>query len=233
MFTRRHVLALGGAAALAACAPRRETEITRAATAPLSPEPPLPAIYGAIHDEPYPVPAIPPGTLKPEHWRREVPNPWTGRSRGDIVIDPDAGILHFIDTPEIATRYAVSVGAAGFAWEGTARLQFARAWPRWKVPETMIARKPELAPYSVSNGGMDPGPGNPLGARALYLFKNGKDTLYRVHGDAVPQELGRAVSSGCIRMLNHDVIHLHAKHVHGASVTVLPSIKPKGLGALY
>ncbi|MCD2329089.1 MULTISPECIES: L,D-transpeptidase [Roseobacteraceae] len=142
------------------------------------------------------------------------------------MIDPDAALLHFVQGPDTAMRYGVSVGAAGFAWEGAARLQFCREWPRWKVPATMIARQPKLEPYSVANGGMDPGPDNPMGARALYLFQNGKDTLYRVHGSASPQELGKAVSSGCIRMLNHDVIDLHKRAVHGSSVIVLPSAKP-------
>jgi lipoprotein-anchoring transpeptidase ErfK/SrfK len=80
---------------------------------------------------------------------------------------------------------------------------------------------------------MDPGPGNPMGARALYLFRNGVDTLYRVHGDASPRELGKAVSSGCIRMLNQDVIDIHARAVHGADVIVLPSVTPAGLAAVY
>jgi lipoprotein-anchoring transpeptidase ErfK/SrfK len=97
----------------------------------------------------------------------------------------------------------------------------------------MITRKPELEPYSVANGGMDPGPGNPMGARALYLFQNGVDTLYRIHGDASYKELGKAVSSGCIRMLNQDVIHLHKRAIHGASVIVLPSMKQKGLAPIY
>ena len=97
----------------------------------------------------------------------------------------------------------------------------------------MIARRPELEPYSVAHGGMGPGPGNPMGARALYLFQNGLDTLYRIHGDASPRELGRAVSSGCIRMLDQDVIHLHARTAHGASVIVLQSTAPNGSGGVY
>ena len=125
------------------------------------------------------------------------------------------------------------MGAAGFAWAGTARLQFTREWPRWKVPEEMIARKPELSEFSVAKGGMDPGQGNPLGARALYLFQDGVDTLYRIHGDADARELGKAVSSGCIRMLNQDVIHLHARSVHGADVVVLASVRPVGVGLVY
>jgi lipoprotein-anchoring transpeptidase ErfK/SrfK len=233
MITRRSFASLGATACLVACARPPAPEAGRAAVAPPSQYPPLPAFYGAVAGEPFPVPAIPEGTLAPDHWRRNVVNPWPAHPRGTIVVDPDAAILHFVESRQSATRYGVSVGAAGFAWEGTARLQFCRAWPRWKVPETMIDRQPALEPYSVANGGMDPGPDNPMGARALYLFQNGVDTLYRIHGDADPNELGRAVSSGCIRMLNHDVIHLHARAVHGASVIVLPSLKPKGAGPVY
>ncbi|PVA07927.1 L,D-transpeptidase [Thalassorhabdomicrobium marinisediminis] len=236
MLTRRSFVATGAMAGLSACA-----SVTRtAAPAPVPaappappPIPPLPAFYGAITDEPFPVPAIPEGVLPPEYWRQEVDNPYKGHAYGTIVVDPDEALLYFIESDDTATRYGVSVGAAGFDWEGTARLQFCRKWPRWKVPASMIERQPELAPYSVANGGMDPGPGNPMGARALYLFQNGVDTLYRIHGDASYRELGKAVSSGCIRMLNQDVIHLHDRAVHGSDVIVLPAIKPKGLSALY
>ena len=234
MLTRRSIAALGAVAGLSACARVPGEAPSRAVATPAAaPIPPLPDFYGAITTEPFPIPAIPEGVLPPESWRREVPNPWPDRRRGTIIIDPDAAVLHFVQSPEQAMRYRVSVGAEGFAWEGTARLQFTRKWPRWKVPATMIERQPELEPYSVANGGMDPGPDNPLGAHALYLFKNGKDTLYRVHGDAVPQELGKAVSSGCIRMLDQDVIDLYDRSVHGAEVTVLPSMKPQQVSQLY
>lgn len=231
MLTRRafttSVVALG----LSACAKPQSTPATRAA-APSKP-PPLPSFYDAIADEPYPVPAIEPGTLPPRHWRQEVANPWPERPEGTIIVDPDAGNLHFVQTRDTALRYGVSVGAEGFAWSGTARLQFCRTWPRWKVPDAMIARQPELAPYSVANGGMAPGPDNPMGARALYLFQNGKDTLYRIHGGAQARDIGRAVSSGCIRLLDQDVIHLHEIAHHGADVIVLPALAPKGLTPLY
>lgn len=233
MLTRRWLLA-SGAAALAACTRRETVEAPRRAPAAVArpepqPVPPMPDFYGAITDEPYTIGAIPDGAIEPKYWRQEVENPYPEKPHGTIVVDPDAALLHFVESPEIATRYGVSVGAAGFAWEGTARLQFKRKWPRWNVPRTMIDRKPELEPYSVANGGMDPGPENPMGARALYLFKNGKDTLYRIHGNAVPRELGRAVSSGCIRLVDHDAIHLYDKAVHGASVIVLPS---SGMGQI-
>ena len=230
MLTRRMFVACGAAATLGACA---RPEPTPVAAPPAPVIPPLPAFYQAIPDEPYPVPAVPEGILKPEYWRQEVTNLWPQHARGTIVVDPDDAMLYFIESPETATRYGVSVGVAGFAWDGTARLQFRREWPVWKVPATMIARKPELAPYSVDKGGMPPGPGNPMGARALYLFENGVDTLYRIHGDADPRELGRNVSSGCIRMLNQDVIHLYGRALHGADVIVLPSMKSSGTAGVY
>nr|WP_233489687.1 L,D-transpeptidase [Jannaschia rubra] len=223
--TRRKFAALGAMAALSACAAPQP--VTRAAaTAVPEPIPPLPDFYGPIYDEPYPVPAVEEGVLRPELWRQEVDNPWPGYKRGTIVVDPDAALLHFVQSPDTAMRYGVSVGAQGYSWNGTARLQFSRKWPRWKVPASMIARQPELEPYSVANGGMDPGPGNPMGARALYLFQDGVDTLYRIHGDADPRELGQAVSSGCIRMLNQDAIDLYDRSIHGATVIVLPSRAP-------
>lgn len=226
MLTRRSFVVLAGLGGVAACAQPRVAPQPRPRPAPKPSYPPLPDFYGPISTEPWPIPAVPDGIIAPRLWRQEVDNPFPDRARGTIVVDPDAALLHFVQSPEKAMRYGVSVGKAGFAWEGEARLQFCRKWPRWNVPLTMIERQPDLEPYSVANGGMDPGPENPMGARALYLFRNGKDTLYRVHGSASPQELGKAVSQGCIRMLNHDVIHLHERAVHGASVVVLPSKRP-------
>jgi len=229
---RRSFVALGAAAGLVACTPGTPDPVARAAVVPVIP-PPLPAFYGPITDEPFPIAAIPEGSVAPEYWRQEVANPWPDHAPGTIVVDPDAALLHFVMTPATAMRYGVGVGAAGFAWAGTARLQFCRKWPRWNVPDTMIVRRPELEPFSVANGGMAGGLDNPLGARALYLFQDGVDTLYRVHGNAAPIELGRAVSSGCIRMLDHDVIDLHKRAVHGAAVIVLPSIRPVGVAQVY
>jgi len=233
MLTRRSFVALAGAGSLAACARPPAEPVSRAIMAPAPIHPPMPDFYDAITTEPWPIPAIPDGSIDPRLWRQEVANPFPTRARGTIVIDPDAAMLHFVQNPETAMRYGVSVGAAGFAWDGEARLQFRREWPRWKVPANMIKRQPELEPYSVANGGMDPGPDNPMGARALYLFKDGKDTLYRIHGSASPQELGKAVSSGCIRMLNQDAIDLYERAIHGSSVVVLPSMKPGVTDQMY
>ncbi|WP_296643664.1 L,D-transpeptidase [Roseinatronobacter sp.] len=232
MLTRRAFTASAVAFGLSACAKPPSAPTTRAATK-LPKAPPLPPFYGAITDEPYPIPAIVDGTLPPKHWRQTVPNPWPKEPSGTIIVDPDAGNLHVVQDRDIALRYGVSVGAEGFAWAGVARLQFCRDWPRWKVPAAMIARQPELARFSVANGGMDPGPDNPMGARALYLFQDGVDTLYRIHGGAEARDIGRAVSSGCIRLLDQDVIDLHDRAIHGSKVIVLTSLAPQGLGTVF
>ena len=154
-----------------------------------------------------------------------------GSRTGTIVIDPDAAILHFVETPERAMHYGVSVGAAGFrvGRDGTASVPPCVATLESALDDdgTISA---ELEPYSVANGGIDPGPGNSLGARALYLFQNGVDTLYRIHGDASARELGQAVSSGCIRMLDQDVIDLHDQDIHGASGDHYPAIEASRVG---
>jgi len=119
MLKRRTFVAAGGAAVLSACTQPIPDTPTRAATAPKVPAyPPLPEFYQAISDEPFPVAAIPEGTIAPNLWRQEARNLWPNHPRGTIVIDPDAAMLYFITSTEHATRYGVSVGAAGFSWEG-------------------------------------------------------------------------------------------------------------------
>lgn len=235
MFNRRSFVAVSAATALSACLPAQAPPVSAPAAPPepLPPPPLLPAFYGAVEGEPFPVPAVPEGVVPPHLWRQEVANPFPDDRPGTIIVDPDAGFLHLVQSRDRALRYGAGTGAAAFSWSGTARLQFSRKWPRWNVPDTMIARRPELAPYSVANGGMDPGPGNPLGARALYLFQNGKDTLYRIHGACEPNLLGKRVSSGCIRLLDQDAIDLYERAPHGAAVRVLPSLVPAGVAALY
>lgn len=235
MIARRRFLALGGASLLSACASLPETPdpATRTAAPRLPEVPPMPEHYGAILNEPFPIPAVPPGVVPPALWRQQVANPYPGDPPGTIVVDPDAGFLHLVESRETAMRYGAGTGEAGRAWHGEARLQFWRSWPRWRAPESMIARRPELEPWSVANGGMDPGPGNPLGARALYLFQNGVDTLYRIHGACEPRLLGRRVTAGCVRMLDHDVIDLQERATHGATVRVLRSLQVAGPGDIY
>jgi lipoprotein-anchoring transpeptidase ErfK/SrfK len=100
-------------------------------------------------------------------------------------------------------------------------MAYKREWPRWTPPNSTVARQPELRPYSIANGGMDPGPTNPLGARAHYILQGNVDTLYRLHGTHKPWSIGKTVSSGCIRLLNQDVIHLADHTRDGSPIVVL------------
>ena len=191
--------------------------------------PPMPARYGPIPSERFPVPAVPVGVVAPKFWRQRVDNPFPDQPTGTIVVDPNAFFLHLIEEGGSAMRYGIGVGRQGFEWSGDAVVQYKRQWPTWTPPAEMIAREPELERYSAANGGQPPGLDNPLGARALYLFQNGRDTLYRIHGNPEAWSIGRAVSSGCIRLLNHDVIDLYGRVADGSRVTVRPSTMPSNL----
>ena len=120
--------------------------------------------------------------------------------------------------------YGIGVGREGFGWSGSATIQEKREWPDWYPPKEMVQRQPELRKSltTLQGGlGMPGGPGNPLGARAMYLWQNNKDTLYRIHGTFEPWTVGSNVSSGCIRMINQDVIDLYGRAAVGAKVVVL------------
>jgi lipoprotein-anchoring transpeptidase ErfK/SrfK len=176
--------------------------------------------YAAVLDEPFPVPAVPPEQLKPRYMRQLVDDP-TGEQPGTVVVDPANRFLYLVLEDGQAMRYGVGVGREGLEWSGAARIAYKRQWPRWTPTRDMIAREPEK--YEQWAGGMEGGPQNPLGARALYLFENGRDTLYRIHGTDQPWSIGEAVSSGCIRMMNQDVIDLYRRVPDGSRVVVLPA----------
>ena len=125
-----------------------------------------------------------------------------------------------------AIRYGVGVGKQGFGWSGDATINSKQEWPDWYPPKEMIARQPDLRGKLVelqSGLGVPGGPRNPLGARAMYLWQGNKDTLYRIHGTNEPWTIGHSVSSGCIRMINQDVIDLYARVPVGTKVKVLPA----------
>lgn len=143
---------------------------------------------------------------------------------GSLVIDPDERFLYHVLAYGQARRYGVGVGRAGFAWSGVATVGMKRRWPRWVPPRAMVQRDPRARKWLNGQPG---GPDNPLGARALYLFADGKDTLYRIHGTNEPQTIGKAVSSGCIRMLNQDVAELFDRVNTGTIVKVRPSQEGK------
>ncbi|WP_454001790.1 L,D-transpeptidase [Afipia felis] len=151
--------------------------------------------------------------------RQYVDDP-TGQSPGTIVVDPANHYLYLVQQGGKALRYGVGVGRAGMAWSGTANVAYKREWPSWTPTKNMIARDPKT--YSKWAKGMDGGEANPLGARALYLFQGGKDTLYRIHGTNEPWSIGKSMSSGCIRMMNQDVIDLYRRIPKGTKVVVLP-----------
>ncbi|WP_099826916.1 L,D-transpeptidase [Oceaniglobus indicus] len=233
MVTRRTFLATASAAALAACTSPEAVTRRAGATAPVAPVTPMPDHYGAITTEPFPIPAVPAGVVDPRLWRQQVANPYPGEAPGTLIVEPDNAFLYLVQDGGRAMRYGVGLGAAGFSWAGTATMQYRRKWPRWTPPDEMVARRPEFEPYSIANGGMPGGPDNPLGSRALYLFQDGKDTLYRIHGGCEPEYLGKFVSSGCVRLLDQDAIDLHDKATDGAKVIVQPSEKANTFGAVY
>jgi lipoprotein-anchoring transpeptidase ErfK/SrfK len=154
----------------------------------------------------------------PERFHRRMV-PWEGfEVPGTIIIDPGQRFLYFLVDEATAIRYGVGVGRQGFAWHGSAEIGMKRRWPRWLPPEEMVYRDAKAMEWV---NGMPGGPDNPLGARALYLHANKQDTLYRIHGTNEPQSIGKAMSSGCIRMLNQDVADLFDRVPIGAKVIVL------------
>ncbi|WHA39836.1 L,D-transpeptidase [Agrobacterium larrymoorei] len=190
-------------------------------TAPHSPtnDVELEARYAAFEDDGHLVPAIPYQKMNLDYLRQRVTDP-TGEKPGTVVVDTPTRFLYLVEEGGTAMRYGVGIGRQGFAWQGEGIIHWRQHWPRWKPPGEMIARQPELERYSVANGGMDPGITNPLGARALYIFKDGNDTLYRLHGSPEWQSIGKAVSSGCVRFVNHDIIDLYERVPHHACIVV-------------
>lgn len=143
-----------------------------------------------------------------------VDDPMNDRS-GVITIDTRKRKLYLSLGDGRAIEYGIGVGREGFAWKGVAQIGRKAFWPGWTPPPEMLLRRPDLPKHM--EGGID----NPLGARALYLFKGSKDTLFRIHGTNEPDTIGHAVSSGCIRMLNADVIDLYRRVRKGLRVVVL------------
>ncbi|MCR4265311.1 L,D-transpeptidase [Nitratireductor sp. ZSWI3] len=235
LLTRRKFLSAGAAGAasltLSAC-------VSSSGNAPVVegrvPEPTVTtssSMYAAVSDAGYDIPAVPFEKINPRYYRQEVADP-TGERAGTIVVDTANHFLYLVRGNGRALRYGVGLGRAGFEWAGRAEIRFKQQWPRWFPPSEMIDRQPELekyrAEYDKANdtwlGGMQPGVANPLGARALYIFQDGKDTLYRVHGSPEWWTIGKSVSSGCVRMINQDVIDLYNRVPDGSPILVTSGI---------
>ncbi|WP_419910682.1 L,D-transpeptidase [Hoeflea sp.] len=177
------------------------------------------ALYGALPNEKFPIPAVKPGQLQKKYQRRRV-RYRSSEAPGTVIVDTRNFYLYHLEPGGNAMRYGVGLGRAGFAWSGRARIAWKRKWPTWTPPEEMIKREPHLSKWSADNGGMPPGLSNPLGSRALYIFQGNRDTLYRLHGTPEVASIGRAVSSGCVRLVNQDVIHLYDRVKPGSTIVV-------------
>lgn len=173
--------------------------------------------YVGRSDNGFDIPTIPIEEIS-EPFRRQVVDFATAEVPGTIIINPGARQLHLILPDGKALRYGIAVGRAGFEWAGVAQVTSRQLWPTWTPPKEMIVRRPELAKWENGQPG---GPTNPLGARALYLTTNGIDYGYRIHGTPEWESIGSNASSGCIRMINQDVIDLFGRAVDGAKVVVL------------
>ncbi len=151
----------------------------------------------------------------PEMYRRHIVDYHRREAPGTIVVDQDARYLYYVLPNKKAIRYGVTVGEDAQIWSGVAKIGSMTEWPSWTPTPGEHQRLGNL-PSFVSGG-----PHNPMGARALYLYANGKDTLFRIHGTNQPEYIGAAISSGCIRMTNEDVIDLYNRAKMGSPVVVL------------
>jgi lipoprotein-anchoring transpeptidase ErfK/SrfK len=195
-----------------------------AGTAPVATrqvDPAVVAMYGPVQDDQYIIPAINVRRIDPQYFRQVVMVPPNiPKQSGTIVVDPTHRFLYLMLNQGQAIRYGIGVGREGFAWSGAATVKSKQEWPKWFPPSDMMARDSRAARWvDGMAGGLD----NPLGARALYLWQGKQDTLYRIHGTNEPLSIGHAVSSGCIRMFNQDVIDLYNRVPEGAKVIVLPA----------
>jgi lipoprotein-anchoring transpeptidase ErfK/SrfK len=177
-------------------------------------------MYASLEDSGFVLPAIPYQKVKPEFRRQIVVDP-TGQAPGTLVVDTANRHLYLVQPGGEALRYGVGIGKAGFEWSGQGVIQYGRKWPTWTPPKEMIARKPEVAKWADGQpGGLE----NPLGARALYIFRDNQDTGYRVHGSPEWWTIGQAMSSGCVRMMNQDVIDLFDRVNSNAVVNKTPIV---------
>ncbi|MFN7012472.1 MAG: L,D-transpeptidase [Allorhizobium sp.] len=175
--------------------------------------------YGAVTDAGYALPAIPINKVN-QKFHRQIVSYQTKERPGTIVVNTRERFLYYVLPNGKAVRYGIGVGKQGFAWQGEAYVAWKQEWPTWHPPKEMAQRKPDIAQY-VENG-MGPGLRNPLGARALYLFnEKGQDTLFRLHGTPEWASIGTAASSGCIRLMNQDIIDLYSRVRPGKGARVV------------
>ena len=173
--------------------------------------------YGVLEDGEYTLPPIPAEFLEGVNRRAFVP--YEGpESPGTIVVDPHAKLLYLVEEDGMARRYPIAVGRAGARMRAPSVVGMKREWPGWTPTANMLRTQPEV--YGPFARGIEGGLASPLGARALYLFQNGRDTYFRIHGTNDLPSIGNSGSAGCIRMFNHDIIDLYDRVERGARVVV-------------
>lgn len=208
----RNALLLCGLAAavtLAGCSSTPTSEEKVATNAIFSSE------YGAVQDNGYALPAIPINRVN-KKYHRQIVDYKTKEKPGTIIVNTPNRFLYYVLPGGKAERYGIGVGREGFTWAGTEKISRKAEWADWRPPAEMIERQPYLPRFMAG------GPGNPLGARTMYLG----GTIYRIHGTNQPSTIGQFMSSGCIRMLNEDVEALYDKVKVGTKVVVLPGNPP-------
>ena len=153
----------------------------------------------------------------PYQYRKRIVKYKTDEAKGTIIVETKKRFLYYILGDGKAERYGVGVGREGFLWSGTAYIKKKAMWPKWTPAPEAIARSPYLEPYKK---GMPGGRDNPLGARAMYLFNDGGDTLFRIHGTTNPKSIGKGGTAGCLRMLNQEIVQLYERVPMGTKVIV-------------
>ena len=175
--------------------------------------------YGPLPNEKFPVPAVDLAKIDPKYFRQIVRYD-SKEAPGTIIVDPKNFFVYRVEGDGNATRYGANVGRDGFRWSGDAYIGRKAEWPVWTPPKEMIARQPEARQYA---GGMKPGLDNPLGARTLYLYKNGAYTVFTIYSTSDPETIGSGITSGCIGLLTQDMMDLYARTPIKTKVVVLPA----------
>ncbi|QGM93712.1 L,D-transpeptidase [Methylocystis rosea] len=197
-----------GAAGLAGCV--SSDDMMRAEAAKL---------YGPVPNDKFAIPAVDISKVDPRYFRQKVRYE-SKEAPGTIIVDPGKFHLYRIEGDGMATRYGANVSRPGFLWSGEVYVGRKAEWPTWTPPKEMIARQPEARKYA---GGMPGGLENPLGARVLYLYKNGVYTVYTIYSTSDPDTLGQGITSGCTGLLSQDMLDLYARTPVKTKVVMLPA----------
>ena len=176
-------------------------------------------VYGPVPAEKFPIPAADIRQLDRKYLRKTLPYE-TNEAPGTVIVDPANYYVYRIEEGGLATRYGANVGRDGFRWNGDAYVGRKSEWATWTPPAEMIKRQPEAAKYAR---GMPGGLDNPLGARTLHLYQNGRYTLYTIYASSDPESIGSGITSGCVGLLSQDMIHLYERTPVKTKVVVLPA----------